>query len=154
LTCGASSSSPSDSQFPPHRRTSEHRQELKDADPGVSQEEAPFTTGTAVATAGGGNFPPIKESGHMYEEESELYPKRVLSLSPTMEPQRQSFKQEDSFPWVQELQQRSFHGMLNNVFLSSGKMENKVGTKAKLQQKLFLANRNSQFHQQDSKGTS
>jgi len=80
LTCGASSSSPSDSQFPPHRRTSEHRQQLKDADPRVSQEEAPFRTGTAVATAGGGNFPPIKESGHMYEEESELYPKRVLSL--------------------------------------------------------------------------
>jgi hypothetical protein len=71
-----------------------------------------------------------------------------------MEPQKQSFKQEDSFPWVQKLQQRSFHGMLNNVFLSSGKMENKVGTKAKLQQKLFRANRNSQFHQQDSKGTS
>jgi hypothetical protein len=71
-----------------------------------------------------------------------------------MEPQRQSFKQEDSFPWVQKLQQRSLHGMLNNVSLSSGKMENKVGTKAKLQQKLFRANRNSQFHQQDSKGTS
>jgi hypothetical protein len=68
LTCGASSSSPSDSQFPPHGRTSEHRQQLKDADPRVSQEEAAFTTGRAVATAGGGNFPPIKESGHMYEE--------------------------------------------------------------------------------------